>query len=69
MQIQTEAIRPAICTVRSHNSRQISKKHVIIAVFFLRICIISKYQRRKKRQEVGENCIIRNFITCTLLQV
>jgi hypothetical protein len=22
-----------------------------------------------KRQEVGENCIMRNFITCTLLQV
>jgi hypothetical protein len=22
-----------------------------------------------KRQEVGENCIMRNFITCTLLQI
>jgi hypothetical protein len=22
-----------------------------------------------KRQEVGENCIMRSFITCTLLQV
>jgi hypothetical protein len=28
------------------------------------------YDRRAmKRQEVGENCIMRNFITCTLLQV
>jgi hypothetical protein len=25
--------------------------------------------RRMKRQEVGENCIMRSFITCSLLQV
>jgi hypothetical protein len=26
-------------------------------------------QRGMKRQEVGENCIMRSFITCILLQV
>jgi hypothetical protein len=26
-------------------------------------------QRGMKRQEVGENCIMRSFITCTLFQV
>jgi hypothetical protein len=26
-------------------------------------------QREMKRQEAGENCIIKSFITCTLLQV
>jgi hypothetical protein len=25
--------------------------------------------KRVRRQEVGENCIMRSFITCTLLQV
>jgi hypothetical protein len=36
--------------------------------YFISLSFIP-YQRGMKRQEAGENCIMRNFITCTLLQV
>jgi hypothetical protein len=39
--------------------------------FRISTVVLRRYldQRGMKRQEVGENCIMRSFITCTLLQV
>jgi hypothetical protein len=40
-----------------------------VCVFFFSFLLLMTHRREMKRQEVGENCIMRSFITCTLLQV
>jgi hypothetical protein len=47
-------------TLREEHRQRVFENRVLRRIFG---------PKRDERQEVGENCIMRNFRTCTLLQV
>jgi hypothetical protein len=59
----------AYCCSGRRNRTVAGMKYSDHIIYIYRMCIMICNRREMKLREVGEKCIMRSFITCTLLQV